>query len=538
MTLPYKARDDIGVETATVNIALDIDSIPRLHGLEREPEPRAEIEIEIPVLLADNPQLIESDIIDDFAEHPWAGLPVIFTLSAQDGAGQSAPLQKRYDIFPSKRFFDPLAAAIIEERRELLWSRENSKRVTQILRAISWKPENIFRNQKSYLLVRSTIRRLEINADTLSDEIITEVSERLWAAALLIEEGDINDARERLERAQERLSEAMRQGATDDEIAELMRELREATDDYIAQLAEEGEEQQNQQAGNQTGQNITQDQLQEMMNQIEELMQQGRMAEAQELLNQLMQMMENLQVTQNQNGQGGEGGEQSSNNPSDQIEEQQNLADETFEELQEEFRRNQEQFNNRGQQQGEQNGQPQPNQNRGQNNQGQNPSQERGNSSPSDRANGIAERQEELRERLENRDGTGGERAEEEFNQAEQQMDDAAEALREGDLRGALDAQADALESLRRGLEESRDANQQQNDQARDEDGQTEEGTDPLGRTGQNGTDGSNEEYRVGDPTDDREKLRALDKEIKKRLGEEQRPKQERDYLERLLDRF
>ena len=47
--------------------------------------------------------------------------------------------------------------------------------------------------------------------------------------AILLEEGDLGDALERLRRAQERLSEAMKNGASDQEIAELMQELREAT---------------------------------------------------------------------------------------------------------------------------------------------------------------------------------------------------------------------------------------------------------------------------------------------------------------------
>ena len=52
------------------------------------------------------------------------------------------------------------------------------------------------------------------------------IAEALWELALEIEEGDVSDARERMERAQERLSQAMKNGASDEEIAELMQELR------------------------------------------------------------------------------------------------------------------------------------------------------------------------------------------------------------------------------------------------------------------------------------------------------------------------
>ena len=41
---------------------------------------------------------------------------------------------------PGRRFFDPMAAAVIELRRDLLWSRENAARSLQLMRAISHRP--------------------------------------------------------------------------------------------------------------------------------------------------------------------------------------------------------------------------------------------------------------------------------------------------------------------------------------------------------------------------------------------------------------
>lgn len=79
-----------------------------------------------------------------------------------------------------------------------------------ILKAVTHRPEDIFQNDKAYLMIRTAIRRLDYNAAApLSDEVRDEVAELLWKAALLIEDGDLSDAAERLKRAQERLSEAM-----------------------------------------------------------------------------------------------------------------------------------------------------------------------------------------------------------------------------------------------------------------------------------------------------------------------------------------
>jgi hypothetical protein len=97
----------------------------------------------------------------------------------------------------------------------------------------------------------------------------------------------------------------MRNGASDQEIAELMQELREATDDYMRQLAEQAAAGPSRAAGpdqrtdaDDAGRSAA------MMDRIQELMEQGRMAEAQQALEELQQMMENMQVTQGQGQKG------------------------------------------------------------------------------------------------------------------------------------------------------------------------------------------------------------------------------------------
>ena len=159
-----------------------------------------------------------------------------------------------------------------------------------------------------------------------------------------IEDGDLGNAAERLARAKERLQEALRSDATDEEIARLMDELRQATRDYMEQMAREAiENGEMQQAEIPPGQTMTQDQIQELMDRIQELSEQGRRAEAEALLEMLQQMLENMQMMMGQSGQQGEGqggqGQQSMQGLADALREQQGLADEAFRQLQEEFRR-------------------------------------------------------------------------------------------------------------------------------------------------------------------------------------------------------
>ena len=54
-----------------------------------------------------------------------------------------------------------MAAGLVEMRRDLLWSVENGRRVTQVLKAITHRPDEAFDAPGAYLIVRTAIRRLD-----------------------------------------------------------------------------------------------------------------------------------------------------------------------------------------------------------------------------------------------------------------------------------------------------------------------------------------------------------------------------------------
>ena len=169
-------------------------------------------------------------LVEDLSKHPFANLPVRVRLSVNDAAGQTGFGEVLSITLPGKRFFDPLAAAVIEMRRDLLWSRANAPRAAQIFRAVTNQPEGFIRNEKAWLRLRVLMRQLDGTANTLDASTRDEMAAALWDIALMFEEGDLASARERLRRAQDRLDEAIRNGADPSEIDELMREMREALD--------------------------------------------------------------------------------------------------------------------------------------------------------------------------------------------------------------------------------------------------------------------------------------------------------------------
>jgi hypothetical protein len=223
---------------------------------------------------------------------------------------------------------------------------------------------------------------------------------------------------------------------------------------------------------------------------------------------------------------------------SDLLREQQGLSDESFQELQDQF----------GGRQGQpgQPGQDQPGQGNRPGTGGDGDGQ-----LPDNRS--LAERQQDLRNRLEGLSqglpGAGsqaGEEGRQQLDRAGRAMDEAEEALRNEDFSGALDRQAEALEALREGMRNLGEALAQEQGQPYGDgtrDGEAfgradpDSQRDPLGRsTGEMGRIGSDRNMLQGD--DVYRRAQDLLDEIRRRSGDQTRPDAELDYLRRLLNRF
>ena len=529
----FTATDDYGVTKGQVSISLDLAATPRKFGLEIAPEATDPVILDLPLPVRGNRADIKSTLVDDLSKHVFSNLPVTMTYSVTDAAGQTGTAEPIKLTLPGRRFFDPLAAALIEMRRDIIWNRLNAPRSVQILKAVTNKPEGFIRNERAYLRLRVALKRLDADAADLQPTARDEIAEELWQIALLVEEGDLASAQERLRRAQDRLDEAIKNGASPEEIDQLMKEMREALNDYMNQLAEE-----NQRNGEEeTSQNgpsieMSQDQLQQMLDKLQQLMEEGKTAEAAELMEQLRQFMENMQVTQGDgqgNGQGKGGpGQQAMKDLGKTLRDQQGLSDDAYRDLQD---------GQEGNQPGQQ-GKPQPDQN--------------GQSGPDGKS--LAERQQELRDRLDGLNKNGklpgkgseqGEAGREKLGDAGRAMDQAEDAMRNGDLPGALDKQAEAMDAMRDGIRDFGEALAQKGRREGDSpDGQQADGNDRPGDRDPLGRDSGDSSRRIGS---DRNLLQGEDvyrraqdllEEIRKRSGEQARPEGERNYLKRLLDLF
>lgn len=519
MTLTYRISDDYGVVAAEAQIALAEQEKPPRPATAADGKPLLPVgeppvvRLKLPKKDGEKPG--EAKTSADLAAHPWAGLPVILTLQARDQAGKTGESPAHAFNMPGRRFAQPLAKALVEQRRNLARNPADYAIVAFALDALAVGPELFGIEPFAYLGLRTAYWRLSRNVT--QDSIVATV-DQLWELAVRIEDGDLSDAMRALREAQERLARALEEGASDEEIERLMQELRQAMANYLQSLMQQAERNPELQADPRTGERMTSRDLDQMLKDIEKLAKSGSMEAAQQLLSQLRDMLDRMQAGRS-NQQNGEGNGELSKMLEQfggLITKQRRLLDDTF-------RANRGNRNGRGQ--GDQSGEQQ----------GLNDLQ--GNQEGHEYSGELSGRQGALRDELDRlmqalrEFGQNGNR---EFDGAGRAMDRAREALEGENLDEATEEQSQALEQLRRGAQSMTE------EMLRGSNGQ--QGTrlgrnmrDPLNRP--LGNEGDPNGF-VEIPRDiEVQRAREILDELRRRLGESTRPLLELDYLERLLKR-
>ncbi|MCB1493714.1 MAG: TIGR02302 family protein [Rhodobiaceae bacterium] len=509
LTLTYTLTDDYGVTGAQAEIEpLDPDEGKRPgRPLYEAPE--------LPLML---PQVRvrdgEGTTTRDLQSHPWAGSRVKMTLLATDDAGHTGRSETREVTLPERTFYDPLARAIVEQRRILALDGDAIVPVSTALDAMTFGAERFMPVVNHYLALRSAYWRLQ-NART--DDDLRGVVDYLWNIALYIEDGDLSLAERRLRDAQQALMDALDNGASDEEIQRLMQELRQAMNEFLRELAQTAQQMPEgmQMPPMDPSQMLTNRDLERMLDQIENMARSGARDAARQMLSEMQRMMENLRNARRMPQQGGQNQmSEALRQLQEMIQKQQELMDQTFR-------------MNRDGQQGEQQGQP---------NGQQNGQQQGRNNGMQQQLDQLGQGQQALREQLEAlmkqlQEGGMGEN---------QTLGEAGDAMgrAEGNLRGnqpgaAVDDQGDALSKLRQGTQSMMES-MMQGEGGEGDTGNPMSQRDPLGRPQR--TEGPDLGNTVKVPDEiDIQRAREILQELRKRLSEPFRPKIERDYLERLI---
>jgi DNA repair exonuclease SbcCD ATPase subunit len=332
----------------------------------------------------------------------------------------------------------------------------------------------------------------------------------LWAIALGLEDGDISQAERDLRAAERNLREALSRGASEEEIARLTAELRAALDAFLKALTEQAMRNGDRQAPHDSqgsSRSLSEQDIKSLLDQMEKASRSGDLAQAQQLLDELQEMMENLQPSQGGSSAQSREMARALSEIDRLAREEQQLRDDTH----------------------------------------------RGGMRSGDEAadaRAMRERQRALRERLQqqkNRLRQLNEETPRDLSDADAAMKEAEDALgKSGDAARdkAVDAQGRAVQSLRRGADQLASRMKGEGDDGDDGQGRRPgragrqgQGDDPLGRSA--GRRGGNNDRARYDPMGLPPALRAhrLQEELRRRLGEPQRPAEELDYIERLLRR-
>lgn len=249
-----------------------------------------------------SPAATEFDIapLYDLTAHPWAGLSVQFEFEAIDHIGQSASVPPISITLPERKFSHPVASKIIELRKQLIATPEAPYRdIAKKLEKIRLVPGAYQHDKIAFLNLTSASARLFYNKPSL--ETSRAVVAQLWDIALRIEDGNLTFAARDLRDAQRALQDVMSDpDASEAEIATAMNELRQAMMEYFLELQKE---MQKRMADGQAmpmmppdmlQQMITPDGLNDFLNKLESQMMSGDRQSAQEMLSQLQKMMDAL----------------------------------------------------------------------------------------------------------------------------------------------------------------------------------------------------------------------------------------------------
>jgi uncharacterized protein (TIGR02302 family) len=569
LRLSFRATDDHGVASAEARFALagteaSPAPVPELEGgksngkAKAEPNPLLEAPLMPLQLPKVNVKQVEGKASQDLTAHPWAGLKVRMILAARDQAGQTGLSEPYEFILPERNFTKPLAKAVVEQRKKLVREPDSSSRVAMALDALTIGDERAIPEMPVYLALRDAYWRLDNDE---SPESIASVVSQLWELALRIEDGNIPQAERDVKAAQEKLAEALKQGASPEEIQRLVDELRNALGRYLQALAEQAQQKGNlPEQKSQDGEQVVSDQeLDKLLDNIEKLAKSGSKDMAEQMLSELKDILERLQTGTFSDNAKQQRASKMMKDLNDLVSKQQKLLDETFKAKREQsgaqqgdafnvsppgqpmefgpgifmapFGTPQEDGQDGGMSpEGNENSQGQSggrnSQQQGRQQKGQSPGQ----------FDDLGQRQGELKEALQSlidRFRIEGANPPEQFQDAGEAMGEAKEALGKQKLDRATEEQNNALDQLRQGAQ-SLAEQMMENGEAQAGKGQGNSGKDPLGRPDRSNRPDLGLSVNVPDEIDIQKAREVLD-ELRRRLGDPSRPIIELDYLERLI---
>jgi uncharacterized protein (TIGR02302 family) len=492
--LQYNVSDDYGVVEASAAMR------PTEPGIAGQT-----IEVTLP-LPGRAPREAVGSSFNDLTSHPLAGTEVELQLVARDATGQSGRSDPILIVLPERAFHHPVARAIIELRRLLTLRPAERGTVANALKSIA--ADTASYNDDSVVMLALSAAAARLRYDIGGVSAIPPVQALLWDTAVRIEEGELAVALQRLRDAQQALEKALDENASPEEIQRLMSELQQAMNEYLDALVQKMQrdlaEGRQLEPVDPNAVELQREDLQRMLDQARQMADAGARDAARNLLDRLKEMLENLQAGAVA-GDAQEGENEAAElmrQLQDLTRKQQDLLDRTFRDAQ-----------------SAESGAPVPD------------------------MSGQSAEQEGLRQSLGSIMRQFGELTGEipqQLGNAERAMKDAVGALDRDQPGPAADAEARALDELMQGAEAmTRMLAQRFGGHPGRGGAEQLFGQNPNGANQTQPGAGIIDTGDVKIPEEaDLQRARQILDELRRRSSEQFRPKYERDYLRRLLERF
>ncbi len=199
LRLPWQVSDVYGVTALAAEMRL----------VERPDAPPLRLPVPLPGL---EPKAAHGIAAQDLTAHPWAGLAVTARLAAQNGAGLTGKSDPVRIVLPARTFRNAMAQALVHVRQMLALQPNDHPPVLAELDRLSFRPESIAPSGPfatdigAFLNLRAVAALLQRDP---GDASVGEVQARLWELALHFEEGSATRTAKALDAALRAAREAL-----------------------------------------------------------------------------------------------------------------------------------------------------------------------------------------------------------------------------------------------------------------------------------------------------------------------------------------
>ncbi len=530
--LPWQVSDDYGVVGLQAELRLK----------DRPDAPPLVVTIPLP---GGSPKAARGVDLQDLTAHPWAGLRVIGHLIARDAANQTGVSADAAFDLAERPFHNPVAKLLVAMRKGLSLHPDDRTDALAALDGLMEQPQ-LFNGDVGAFLNLSAIYYLLVRDQ--APAAVPEAQAAMWELALHMEEGQAEQSARQLEEARQAARDAMDKAtqqpndANREGLEKRLQELREAIDRHMQALMEEAQRNNDVTPFDPNAAQMSNRELDRLAQQAQQAVREGRMQDAQRQMAELEKMLDRLRNARTKPGDGKQAdgqrkrGKQQMGAVQDMISREAGLLDHA---------------------------------------------QHRGDQSPTQGGDPSAEReadrrvQQALRRALgelmqQFSDLTG--QMPPSLGDADQAMRDSIARLNQGDDVEAGQSQQQAIAALQKGAremgqtmaqqfgkqpgQEGEDGDEDGSDGAMGmmmPDGQSADGRgagpipgspsrtdpngrDPLGRSAQ-GESTDNADVTVPEERE-RQRTQAIQEELRRRGADQERPREELDYIDRLLKQF